>query len=84
MRQRRSRGEPSVARANCACDHRGDRLRQRRWPSALFELVEAATRTDTKGLVRNNVGLPLPAISQVTAVDDQFGTHRGAAVVMVG
>jgi hypothetical protein len=28
-----------------------------------------------RGLARNNVGLPLPAISQVTAVDDQFGTH---------
>jgi hypothetical protein len=28
-----------------------------------------------EGLARNNVGLPLPAISQVTAVDDQFGTH---------
>jgi hypothetical protein len=27
-------------------------------------------------LARNNVGLPLPAISQVTAVDDQFGTHK--------
>ncbi|HEX8933291.1 MAG TPA: hypothetical protein VF788_03675 [Pseudonocardiaceae bacterium] len=46
-----------------------------RWPSALFELVEAATRIDVEGLARNNVGLPLPAISQVTAVDDQFGTH---------
>ena len=42
----------------------------------LFELVEAATRTDFEGLARNNVGLALPAISQVTVVDDQFGTHR--------
>jgi len=48
--------------------HAGDRV-------ALFELVEAATRTDSTGMARNNVGLPLPAISQVTVVDDQFGTH---------
>jgi hypothetical protein len=32
-----------------------------------------------KGLARNNVGLPLPAIHQVTAVDDQFGTHSRRA-----
>ena len=31
-------------------------------------------RTDPTGLARNNVGLPLPVRSQVTAVDDQFGT----------
>jgi hypothetical protein len=47
----------------------GDRARS-------SKLVQAATRTDSKGLARHNVGLPLPAISQVTAVDDQFGTHR--------
>ena len=47
-------------------------------PRALFELVEAATRTDSKRLPRNNVGLPLPAISQVTAVNDQFSTHTQA------
>jgi hypothetical protein len=31
------------------------------------------------GLARHNVGLGLPAISQATAVNDQFGTHRGTA-----
>jgi hypothetical protein len=49
-----------------------------RQPSALFELVEAATRKDSKGLARNNVGLELPAISQVTAVDDHLGTQSVA------
>jgi hypothetical protein len=33
-----------------------------------------------RGLARNNVGLPLPAISQVTAVDDQFGTLWGSNI----
>ena len=49
-----------------------------RWLTARFELVEAATRTDPTGLARNDVRLPLPAISQVTAAHDQFGTHRSA------
>ena len=34
---------PSAARANCSCDHRGDRLRQMPWLSTHFESVEAAT-----------------------------------------
>lgn len=28
------------------------------------------------GWPRDNVGLPMSAASQVTAVDDHFGTHR--------
>jgi hypothetical protein len=67
--------DASVVRGNCVCDHRGDWLRQYQPLGVLFALVEAATRTDFEGLARNNVGLPLPAISQVTAVDDQFGIH---------
>ena len=78
MRRRRSSGGSVHGRGNCACDHRGKRLHQMPWRSARFALVEAATRTDFEGLGRNNVGLPLPVISQVTAVDDQFGAHTAA------
>ena len=46
-----------------------------RWPSALFELIEAATRIDSDGVVRNDVGLPLPAVLQVIGVDGQLGAH---------
>ena len=68
--------DASVVRGNCVGDHRGDWLRQCRPLSALFAFVEAATRSKLKGMARDNVGLPMSATSQVTAVDDHFGTHR--------
>ena len=68
--------DPSVARGNASVITVVIGSAKYQPLGARFELVEAATRADSKGLARNNVGLPLPAISQVTAVDDQFGTHR--------
>jgi hypothetical protein len=45
----------------------------------LFALVEAATRTNSKGWPDIMIGLPLPARHQVAAVDDQFSTHSRRA-----
>ena len=68
--------DASVVRGNCVCDHRGDWLRQCRPLSALFAFVEAATRTNLKGWPEIMSGNHCQATSQVTAVDDHFGTHR--------
>jgi hypothetical protein len=41
----------------CVRDHRGDRLRQMSWLSALFELGEAATRTESANRPRQRSNL---------------------------
>jgi hypothetical protein len=40
-----------------------------------FRTGRSGYKDKFEGMARHTVGLPLPAISQVTAVDDQFGTH---------
>jgi hypothetical protein len=64
-----ARGNAPVITVVITGAHAGNRARSSNWSKRPQGQIR-------RGWPENNVGLPLPAISQVTAVDDQFGTHR--------